>query len=155
MLHVWVSALPQNEVSSGKHLSKRALPDLIFFPSDETSQDHKAKLSAAMSDTLLLVQQVSLSYPGDDGSGPYKDIWSKYFPDTNHKAVQGVWNQIMSDPKNPGQGEDRIKQAIILGEDFAKVSHIFKPIQLPSDFIISCFKFHHLTTDGGWVLYSI
>ena len=93
---------------------------MFAFPDDATSQDHKSKLSEALSDTLLLVQKVSQSYPGDDGSGPYRDIWSKYFPDSDHTAVQGVWNQIMSDPSNPGQGEDRVSQALISGTDFLK-----------------------------------
>lgn len=63
----------------------------------------------------------SENYAGDDGSGPYKDIWSKYFPDTDHRAVQGVWNQIISDPSNPSQGEGRVSQALISGTDWGKI----------------------------------
>ncbi len=78
-----------------------------------TSQDHKNALAEALSNTLLLVQQASLSYPSDDGTDPYKDIWSKYFPDSDHPKVTGVWDKIMPDPNYPGQGEDRLKTTII------------------------------------------
>lgn len=114
-----VVSLPHSDVHTNQ-LTKRVLPPVDEFPSDPTSQNHKSLLSEALSDALLLVQQVSLSYPGDDGSGPFKDIWSKYFPDTDHQKVQGVWNKIMSDPNNPGQGEDVLRTAVILGVDLLK-----------------------------------
>lgn len=120
-LALFAAAIPHDIVPSKHQLSKRALPPLDIFPDDSTSQQHKNALSEALSDTLLLVQQVSLSYPGDDGSGPYADIWSKYFPPSDHKKVQGVWNKIMSDPKNPGQGEDIVRTAVIVGTDLVKL----------------------------------
>jgi len=115
-----VSAVPHGDGPSRAQLSKRTLPPLDVFPGDQKSQKHKEMLAKALSDTLLLVQQVSLSYPEDDGSGHYKDIWFKYFPEFDHKKVQGVWKQIMSDPKNPGQVEDRLKTAVIVGQDLVK-----------------------------------
>ena len=114
-----VVSLPQKGTLDNQ-IGKRALPPLDIFPDDQTGKDHRNKLAEALSDTLLLAQQVSLSYPGDDGSGPYKDIWSKYFPSSDHQKVQGVWNKIMSDPKNPGQGEDILRTAVIVGTDLVK-----------------------------------
>lgn len=119
-LALFAAAIPRGIVPSKHQLSKRALPPLDIFPDDATSQQHKTALSEALSDTLLLVQQVSLSYPGDDGSGPYADIWSKYFPPSDHQKVQGVWNKIISDPNNPGQGEDIVRTAVIVGTDLVK-----------------------------------
>ena len=116
------ASLPSQNHAPRDQLSKRALPPLDVFPEDPTGQAHKNALAEALSDTLLLAQQVSLSYPGDDGSGPYKDIWSKYFPESDHSKVQGVWNKIMSDPNNPGQGEDRLKTAVIVGIDLIKIN---------------------------------
>ena len=72
-LALFAAAIPHDIVPSKHQLSKRALPPLDIFPGDATRQQHKNVLSEALSDTLLLVQQVSLSYPGDDGSGPYAD----------------------------------------------------------------------------------
>lgn len=119
-LALCAAAIPHDIIPSKHQFSKRTLPPLDVFPHDARSQRHKNALREAISDTLLLVQQVSLFYPGDDGSGPYADIWSKYFPPSDHKKVQGVWDKIMSDPKNPGQGGDIVRTAVIVGTDLVK-----------------------------------
>ncbi|KAL8740836.1 MAG: hypothetical protein Q9190_006502 [Brigantiaea leucoxantha] len=122
LLHLisFAAAVP-HDIQPSKHpLSKRTLPPLDAFPNDEESQKRRTALSEALSDTLLLAQQVSLSYPGDDGSGSYADIWGKYFPPADHEKVKGVWDKIMSDPNNPGQGEHILRTAVIVGFDIMK-----------------------------------
>lgn len=57
-LALFAAAIPHEIIPSRHQLSKRALPPLDIFPDDPTSQQHKNALSEALSDTLLLVQQV-------------------------------------------------------------------------------------------------
>lgn len=70
-------------------------------------------MQTALQDGLDLVSRVATEYD------KYKPIWDKYFPEADHPKVQAVWNQIMSDPNNPGTGEDRPQYCIIIGQDIS------------------------------------
>ncbi|KAK4696448.1 hypothetical protein P7C71_g1466, partial [Lecanoromycetidae sp. Uapishka_2] len=107
-----VSSAPHGDVAKPHQLSKRTLPDFEDWSNGDPIQ--KQNLQNALQDSLDLVSRVAQNY------GKYKPIWDKYFPEADHDKVKGVWNQIMSDPTNPGTGEDRLQYCIIIGEDIAK-----------------------------------
>lgn len=108
------SCAPHRDVSNLHQLSKRSLP--AFDDWDPTDPDYPNLqiLRNALQDSLDLVSRVALDYD------LYKPIWDKYFPEADHDKVKGVWNQIMSDPTNPGTGEDRLQDCVILGFDLSK-----------------------------------
>ena len=105
------SSAPHGEVTNPRQLSKRTLPDFEDWPNGDPNQQ---TLRNALPDSLDLVSRVASNYD------KYKAIWDKYFPEADHDKVKGVWNQIMSDPADPGTGEDRLQYCIIIGFDLTK-----------------------------------
>lgn len=113
-MHLLPAFLFSSLAYAGVHrLSKRTLPPLEDFPDNDAANAQKANLQSALPDAITLAATVS----GTQLS--YQDVWDKYFPRDAQQAVQGVWNNIISDTSNPGTGTDTLKNAIILGFDFA------------------------------------
>ena len=48
-----------------------------------------------------------------------KHCSDKYFPGADHQRVQNVFRRIVSDPSNPGTGEARLKDCVIVGVEVA------------------------------------
>ncbi|KAK8221842.1 hypothetical protein M8818_000007 [Zalaria obscura] len=114
IMHLLPAFLFSSLAYAGVHrLSKRTLPPLEDFPDNDAANAQKANLQSALPDAITLAATVS----GTQLS--YQDVWDKYFPRDAQQAVQGVWNNIISDTSNPGTGTDTLKNAIILGFDFA------------------------------------
>ncbi|KAI0470526.1 hypothetical protein GGR56DRAFT_678416 [Xylariaceae sp. FL0804] len=77
----------------------------------QATEDH---IKAALPDAIDLATAVLQDYDS------YKDIWLKYFPESDHATVTNVFKQIVSDPANPGEGEDRLAICRIGGYDLSK-----------------------------------
>lgn len=116
-LHVILSSLTLTSLvyaAPKAHFSKRTYPKFENWGTDAVSKDHKKKLTDALPDAIDLVTRVSEDY------NTYKDIWSKYFPESDHDDVKKVYAQIVSDPTKPDKGESRLENCQIVGEDFQK-----------------------------------
>ena len=92
--------------------SKRTFPKFVDWPREQA--DNQRILKDALPDAIDLVAHVADSYD------KYKPIWDKYFPESDHDRVKAVWQRIVSDPTNPGTGEDRLKDCHIIGWDLSR-----------------------------------
>lgn len=95
------------------HISKRTYPEFVDWPDDAKSKNHKEKLTDALPEAIDLVTRVTENYES------YKDIWSKYFAESDHDTVKKVYKQIVSDPSKPGHGEPRLENCKIIGTDLS------------------------------------
>ncbi|KAI0506306.1 hypothetical protein F5B22DRAFT_660390 [Xylaria bambusicola] len=90
------------------------------FPTFEDENDFQPgqedQIKAALPDAIDLVARLTENYD------QYSDIWAKYFPVADHDTVKKVFQQIVSDPTNPGEGEDRLKDCRVAGFDFLPVT---------------------------------
>jgi len=120
---MWVHAIiPLGLLSSAMgrpHLDKRAFP--LFIDTHDFQPGQEDRLKAALPDAIDLVTQVLSDYDG------YKDIWLKYFPESDHETVQNVFKRIVSDPSKPGEGEDRVALCRISGFDMSIVNKRIEP----------------------------
>lgn len=110
LLTPFVASFPMD--TDPHYIAKRTFP--IFEEEGSFPDGGEDKLKAALPDAIDLVVRVTENYDG------YSDIWAKYFPQGDHATVMKVFQQIFSDPANPGQGEDRVKNCRIFGIDFIK-----------------------------------
>ncbi|KAI0880238.1 uncharacterized protein GGS22DRAFT_193446 [Annulohypoxylon maeteangense] len=100
-------------------LGRRAFP--LFIDTEAFQPNQEDQLKAALPDAIDLVTQVLTGYD------VYKDIWLKYFPESDHAKVQNVFKRIVSDPSNPGEGEDRVSLCRISGFDMSNVNPSINP----------------------------
>lgn len=96
------------------HIAKRAYP--VFIDTESFGDGQEAQIKAALPDAIDLATRVQQDYDS------YKDVWSKYFPESDHATVQKVFQNIVSDPSSPGEGSDVVALCRISGFDFSTIN---------------------------------
>lgn len=114
MLTIALSILLLPLARTHPYISRRAYP--VFIDTGSFGDGQEAQIRAALPDAIDLATRVQQDYK------LYKDIWSKYFPESDHPTVQKVFQNIVSDPSSPGEGLDAIALCRISGLDFSTVN---------------------------------
>ncbi|KAI9149907.1 hypothetical protein HJFPF1_09653 [Paramyrothecium foliicola] len=108
LLATSVAAAPL--VSQPHALLKREFPE--FEDEHNFGEGQEDIIKNALPDAIDLVTRVTENYEG------YKDIWSNYFPEDDHETVMEVFQRIVPEADDPGEGDDRLKNARISGYNF-------------------------------------